>query len=616
MAEYKIVHDYLFMREMFSDSLGLNYRVVQLENRKPLRHQLLCQVSPQIAGNAERWRRVKILLDGIKKSNIPFLYSPEQIVSSDNQLYLVYAYFKGKSLEQVLDYSAKLDIPISVDLAFSIVTAIADIIESGSTIVISGEKSFHGFLTPDNVMVHYDGKIYLKNYGIFPHLDKGGPLFSELESKYGAWLTPEFLRKEKTVAQSDIYQLGHLVYKMLTGKFFSQAPGEDFETRFSNLTFRQSLPYVDREYLGRLVNFFKKTLHPDPFKRFLNIKEFKDYIATYFHIEELSSVTFSLAYFMNSLFADAMEQEERLLKEELVTTLPEPAKESPLPSTPPPSAGGEAEKQPDLVNDILQGLDTQKKSRSRVWVGLLAAGVVVAVAGFLIVTQMQKTKRLEQTLHEQQALASRVQQIETDYKKKTEDLSKSFEEKLATTEAEQKTKTDEQQKLLDDLRRQRQREMDRLKVEEDKKKQEEAQRLKAEEERKKQEEEQRQKQEEEQKKLQAEQERKRLEELAKPKEGDLVALGDVTQRPVKVSGNLPAIPVVLRGKYGGMAMTVSALLLIDEKGNVNKANVLGKTPDDIRSLVSETLLKWKYTPAQKGTAKVKVWLPVQLRLVF
>ncbi len=106
-------------------------------------------------------------------------------------------------------------------------------------------------------------------------------------------------------------------------------------------------------------------------------------------------------------------------------------------------------------------------------------------------------------------------------------------------------------------------------------------------------------------------------EQTKLKEGDLVALGDVTQRPVKVSGNPPVIPVDLRGKYGGMAMTVNTLLLIDEKGTVSKANLLGTaTPDDIRSLVSETLLKWKYNPAQKGTAKVKVWLPVQLRLIF
>jgi serine/threonine protein kinase len=85
---------------------------------------------------------------------------------------LIYPLIKGRTFEKVLENSMEKDLPINFDLAFSIAIAIADLIDTGSSIVVSGQKSFHGFLTPDNILIDYDGKIYLKNYGIFPYLNK------------------------------------------------------------------------------------------------------------------------------------------------------------------------------------------------------------------------------------------------------------------------------------------------------------------------------------------------------------------------------------------------------------------------------------------------------------
>ena len=610
MAENKVVNNYRIFAEWSTDTMGTNFRVVRLENQMPTVHKLMCVVNPLIGANAERWRRVKILLDGIKKSSIPSLYSPEEIMAADNQVHLVYDYFRGKSLKQVLERSAKMDIPISFDLAFSIAIAIADIIEAGSSIIISGEKSFHGFLTPDNILVHYDGKIALKNYGIFPYLDKTGPFFSDLESKYGTWLTPEFLKKEKSVAQSDMYHLGYLIYRMLTGKYFSQSPAEAFEAQFTNLHVRPYLPFTDKEAIASLTAFFKKTLHPDPLKRFLTIKEFKDFVGNYFHIEELSSITFSLAYFMNSLYADTQAGEEKVLQDELSFQPAEPKREpEPTPILP--------GRKNDLVDNLLGELDRRKKPRMWIW-GVAAAAIIVAgVGGYLVSHQTQKAKRIEAELARQRTeqrreLDRQIVAVKEDLEKKT----KENEQKLNLSAEEQKKLAEEKIKLQSELKKLQQTELDRVKiVEEQRKQQEEQDRLKKEAEAKKQQEEQDQLKKEEGRKQQEELERKNLEEM-KTKLGDVVGLNDVAVRPVKISGNPPKLTDLLRRKYSRQTMPILTMALIDENGNVSKVSVFGSVPDDIKTLIADTLSGWKYNPAQKDNVGVKVYLPVKFNIVF
>ena len=166
MSEYKVINNYVIFKELNSDSIGINYRAGEIEKKKASKHVLLTEVYPFIAGNPDIWKRVNILMEGMKKSNIPNLYSPEKIIKdegSDTTL-LVFPLMKTRTFEEILEDSTKKDIPINFDLTFSIAIAIADLIDTGSSIVVSGKKSFHGFLTPDNILIDYDGKIFLKNY--------------------------------------------------------------------------------------------------------------------------------------------------------------------------------------------------------------------------------------------------------------------------------------------------------------------------------------------------------------------------------------------------------------------------------------------------------------------
>ncbi len=609
MSEYRVSNGYVMFSKLYDDTMGENWRAGLLEGRKVTQHKVVCEVNPLIAGSPEMWKRVRILEEGIRKSNIARLYTPEKIIAENDRALLVYDHLKGRNFEQVLQDAEQKGMPINFDLAFSIAIAIADIIELGSSIVVSGEKSFHGFLTPDNVIIDFEGKIYLKNYGVFQYLGKSDELHAQMESRYGAWLTPEFMRRDRTLSQSDIYHLGFILYRMLTGKYYSFSSAEDMDTKFANLTFKQYIPSTDKDFLTNVITFFKKTLNPDPLKRFLTVKEFKDFVSGYFHIEELSSITFNLAYFMNSLYGEQTEEEERLLKEELAYALPEP-KRAPTVS---PFVSSKADS--EIVSNILESLDKEKKSKTGLWLGLGGIGLAVVVGGLIFLNQAKKTRQLEaeRVRVQQELAANKAQQDELreqqqrlleQQKTASEQEKKALEEKLKQIEDQQK-KARDQAALLEKQKA----------AEAAQKAQEEQDRLAAEEA-------ERQKQAEAEKQKAAEEERRKVEEakkqaeMQKVKEGDTVALSDASVKPERLSTPQPVVTPSLAKKYKGKTISATITALVDENGSIAKSKFLGDVPDDIRSLILEALAQWKYKPAQKDGVRVKVWVTIPLKFVL
>ncbi len=404
MADYKQLGNYVLFEEMNPDSLGKNYRSGELENQKIKNHFILTEVHPMLYTNSKVWKRVTILLEGIKKSNITGLYSPDKILTMGEKQMLIFPYMELMSFDTVLEDSASKGIPINFDLAFSIATAISDLLDIGSSIVISGQKSFHGFLTPDNILIDFEGKIYLKNYGICPYLDKEEEIFSGMEKQYGSWLTPEFYRRDKIVPQSDVYHLGYLLFKMLTGQYFSYNPGEDFDAKLASISFSQHIHESNKEFISGLQEFFKKTLHPDPSMRFSGSKEFKEFISRTFNMEELSSVTFNLAYFMDSLYSkERSEIQKKVENEKLYAPQVKAAS----------SDTGAVDT--ELVETILSGLEErEKRGIPKLFLFLIPILIVVIGVGAYFWVQSSTAKKEKEMRQQQIRLRMEQDQREQD----------------------------------------------------------------------------------------------------------------------------------------------------------------------------------------------------------
>ena len=385
MKDYKIVENYNLFKELEADLLGINYRAGKINDKGNIaEHVIFTKVNSFLYKNDDVWKRIELLLNGVKKSKISNLNSPDLIIKKKEKI-IIYPYLKGVCVDKILKDSDEKNVPINFDLILSIVLGIADLLESASSIAVSGKRSFHGFLTPDNIIIDYDGNISIKNYGIYAYLNGTDEIYKEIEVKYGTWVTPEFSRKEKPLAQSDIYHLGYMVYKLVTGRYFSYEEGEDFSSKLSDISFLHHIPATDKGFLDNITVFFKKTLNPDPQKRFANIKEFKEFVSNFFNIEELSSGTFNIAYFMNSLYSKEIENTEKEIIEELKYTTPSKIKESDIDDT-----------GTDIVENLLSGLDDHKKSSNKnkyVLIGIVLIAIIIAI---FVITSMNSEKGKEE----------------------------------------------------------------------------------------------------------------------------------------------------------------------------------------------------------------------------
>jgi len=628
------VDDYFIFKKLPSDSIGKNFRVVELKDGTPVKHKLLTRVHPFLFKNPEEWTRVNVLCERIRHTGNPNLYASEKVIQKDDAAYLIFPYHRAKTLAQIVEDVPVKENPIPFELAFSIAIAIATMIEMGSSIVVKKEHAFHGFLTPDHIIIDYQGNIFLKYFGLWPLFDENEEAISEMVRRYGAWLAPEFIRKEKIVPQSDFYFLGYTLYRMLTGNYFSYLPGEDFESTFTSISFVSDLPSTDIDFLTTLINFFKKTLNPSVNKRFANIREFKNYISKFFKTppQDFSQFQANLAAYMQSLYADTRQEEEKLLAAELSEPLPkvQPIAEIGIDS--------------EIMAAPIEGMMREEKKRSKLLQVILILIIVTLAGGtYFLIQQLNKAKveqqiaaqKLEQqdkekkifeqqlqevqkkmkALEEQKPISKEDQQIKdktiSQLKKQENELKKEVNARIKTTTAPVLKQT-QKKDIPKDSSKTDSKKIDTQKTSIEKTVDEKPQ-----------------------KEVEPPQDSTKQpvptikktetkkpavtpEKEVTPPAAPLVSLKEVTLKPVKISGQDPQFPPAMKKTYAGRRATVNARLLIDEKGTVIKVELVDKQklPDDVSTVIAVTLKNWQYKPAQKDNTNVKVWWPVKMKIHF
>jgi len=191
-------------------------------------------------------------------------------------------------------------------------------------------------------------------------------------------------------------------------------------------------------------------------------------------------------------------------------------------------------------------------------------------------------------------------------KKNIEDENKNIEdENKLLLEEEQAKEKKRLQKIEADKRRKKA-------AADKKKKEEEDLRIKTEEEEK-----ERKAEEERLRKAKEEEDKKALELKKKQEEaeknrikpGQLISLIEVDVKPVSVSTPPPKL-----SRSQKLRQTVMVMALIDHNGNVEKVRMIRKSRSKkIDTAIIQTILKWKYKPAEKDGVKVRVWKTINLQ---
>ena len=216
------IGQYELTEEVGRGGMGIVYKGHRADGAydRPVAIKLLPQ-APHSSAHTDRFVQERKVLASLDHPNIAQLYDGG--VTEDGQLYLVMEFVEGVP---ITDYCEQNDVTLGQRLAF--VAQIAASLQHAH-----GRLVVHRDIKPSNILATADGTIKLLDFGIAKMLDVDEDTV-DLTRTGEHLLTPGFaapeqiLKKPITVA-TDVYQLGVVLYQLLTG----QRPFEKTESFYA-----------------------------------------------------------------------------------------------------------------------------------------------------------------------------------------------------------------------------------------------------------------------------------------------------------------------------------------------------------------------------------------------
>jgi eukaryotic-like serine/threonine-protein kinase len=152
----------------------------------------------------ERFRREAQSAAGLSHPNIVSIFDRGR---AEGTYYIAMEFLEGRTLKELLIRNGPTPIPIAIDYARQILSALSFAHRNGI---------IHRDIKPHNIVVGSDGRLKVTDFGI---ARSGASQMTEAGSIVGTaqYLSPEQARGARVDPRSDIYSLGIVLYEMLTG---------------------------------------------------------------------------------------------------------------------------------------------------------------------------------------------------------------------------------------------------------------------------------------------------------------------------------------------------------------------------------------------------------------
>jgi tRNA A-37 threonylcarbamoyl transferase component Bud32 len=227
-------------------------------------------LDPQIAEDQafrDRFIRESRIAAGLDHPNVVTVYDAGE---ADGVLYLSMRYVKGTDLERLLREDAKLEPPRAV----SIISQCAAALDTAHA-----EGLVHRDVKPANILLASEGRgpsdrVYLSDFGVTKRLHSGAGL-TRTGQFVGTvdYVAPEQIRGEDVDGRADVYSLGCVLYRCLTGEV--PFPREtEVGTIYAHLEDAPAAPTTLRPELGPDIDqVVSRALAKDPHERFTFCRE-------------------------------------------------------------------------------------------------------------------------------------------------------------------------------------------------------------------------------------------------------------------------------------------------------------------------------------------------------
>lgn len=227
----------------------------------------------------ERFRAERQILASLNHPHIARLFDGG--VTEEGQPYLVLEYVNGKAIDAFCGEAA-----LSIRQRLELFLTVCD-----ATQYAHRRLLVHRDLKPSNILVSMDGAVKLLDFGLAKLLEASSPA-PQLTRTRQRWMTPEYAAPEQiqdqpVTTQTDVYQLGMVLYQLLAGRLpFSSGRAsvhqleeallrEEPEAPSAMLT-RSASATAGNALRGDLDAIVLKALRKEPDERYASVEALAD----------------------------------------------------------------------------------------------------------------------------------------------------------------------------------------------------------------------------------------------------------------------------------------------------------------------------------------------------
>jgi len=143
--------------------------------------------------------------------------------------FLVMDYVDGLPLSNLMRLARKSGEPMPVQLCARLGVAVAQGLHAAHDVEVDGEKLglVHRDLTPQNIMIGWDGSVRITDFGIAKALGRTTKTATGVIKGKLAYMAPEQITAKSVDRRADLYSLGIVLFEMLSGERFHGRPGAE-----------------------------------------------------------------------------------------------------------------------------------------------------------------------------------------------------------------------------------------------------------------------------------------------------------------------------------------------------------------------------------------------------
>lgn len=202
----KLFGKYRIVSKIGQGGMGQVYKAIQEGLEREVAVKVL---PPNLLSNPEMVARFKREILISAKIQHPNLIKTYDDGVQDGVHYFAMEYFPGESLHKYLNRLGPLPVETALRIIGEVVTALGHIHHEGL---------IHRDLKPSNVMVGPDGTAKLMDFGLARDLARSAMTQSGALLGTLGYMSPEMIRGDKVDFRSDLYQVGVVLFELLTKK--------------------------------------------------------------------------------------------------------------------------------------------------------------------------------------------------------------------------------------------------------------------------------------------------------------------------------------------------------------------------------------------------------------